>query len=126
MSKLPIPLIFFLSISVFFNACKSGETAEESETTRFTDYQSAETWIKQNHKAEIVTPESSLIKKMEYYPSEKNGYLIIYLHRGKVSTLLYKNISSSLWEDFKNAESKGKFFNEHIQGNKSHTLELDH
>jgi hypothetical protein len=123
---LPKFAVFLICASAFLYSCKSAENPKETKTTTFADYQSAEKWIKQNHKAETVTPESSLIKKMEFYPSEKNGYLIIYLHRGKVSTLLYQNISSSLWEDFKNAESKGKFFNEHIQGNKSHTLELDH
>lgn len=91
----------------------------------FSDYESAESWVKQNHKAETITPESSLIKQIDYYPAKENGYLIISLHKGKTPTLLYQNITPKLWEDFKNAESKGKFYNEHIQGKEEFVFKLD-
>jgi len=71
--------IILLFVAVFLNACKSAETTEESNTNTFSDYQSAETWIKQNHQAETTTPDSSLFKKLEYYPAENTGYLICYL-----------------------------------------------
>jgi hypothetical protein len=85
--------IILLFVAVFLNACKSAETTEEPNTNTFSDYQSAETWIKQNHQAETTTPDSSLFKKLEYYPAENTGYLICYLHRGKVTTILYQNIT---------------------------------
>ena len=117
-------VIFLLFAAAFLNACKTAETSKETQPITFTDYQSAETWIKQNHKAETITPDSSLIKKIEYYPAENNGYLIIYLHQGKTPTLLYQNINQTLWDAFKNAASKGKFYNEKILGNESFMLEL--
>ncbi len=122
--KLFKPVISLIFASAFLNSCKTAKTSEENPPVTFTDYQSAETWIKQNHKAETITPDSSLIKKIEYYPAENNGYLIIYLHRGKTPTLLYQNINQKLWDAFKNAASKGKFYNEKILGNESFMLEL--
>lgn len=108
-----------------FTSCKSSETTEEINPASFTDYQSAETWIKENHKAETITPDSSLFKKIEYYPAGDTGYLIIYHHRGKIPTLLYQNINQKLWNAFKNAESKGKFYQQKIQGNEGFILELE-
>ena len=125
---MPFSLKSFLTLIVaalFLTSCKTAETPAENPTRKFTDYQSAETWIKQNHKAEAISPDSSLIKKMEYYPSKNNGYLIIYLHRGKVPTLLYQNINETLWDAFKNTDSKGKFYNEQILGNENFTLEVE-
>jgi hypothetical protein len=101
------------------SACKSTKTPQNPI---FENYQSAEAWIKQNHNAETIAPNSSLIKKIEYYPAELSGYLIIYLHRGKTPTLLYQNINRKLWDNFKNAASKGKFYNEKILGNKNFIL----
>jgi len=108
--------------SVWLNSCKTTEAPEEPQPATFTDYQSAETWIKENHDAETITPDSSLIKKIEYYPAELSGYLIIYLHRGKAPTLLYQKINRKLWNNFKNAASKGKFYNAKILGNKNFIL----
>jgi hypothetical protein len=116
--------IILLFVAVFLNACKSAETTEEPNTNTFSDYQSAETWIKQNHQAETTTPDSSLFKKLEYYPAENTGYLICYLHRGKITTILYQNITRELWNDFNNAKSKGKFYTAKILGNKNFILEV--
>jgi hypothetical protein len=108
--------------SAWLNSCKTTEIPEEPQPAAFTDYQTAETWIKENHNAETITPQSSLIKKIEYYPAINGGYLIIYLHRGKAPTLLYQNINQQLWDAFKNAASKGKFYNAKILGNKNFIL----
>ena len=117
-------LILF-TILAFFNACKPKPTQQEQQPMSFSDYASAETWIKQTHKVETITPESSLIKQIDYYSSKNNGYLIITLHKGKTPTLLYQNITPKFWEDFKNSESKGKFYNKHIQGNEDFVFKLD-
>jgi len=117
--------IILLLIAVFLNACKSTETSTEApKTNTFSDYLSAETWIKQNHQAETITPDSSLFKKLEYYPTENTGYLICYLKRENATTILYQNISHDLWNNFKNAESKGKFYNEKIHDQKDFLFEL--
>lgn len=122
--KLTSPLLSLIISSTFLCSCKPTGTSEASKPTTFSDYQSAEIWIKKNFKAETITPNSSLFKKIEYYPSGNSGYLIIYHHRGKVPTLLYENINQRLWNALKNAESKGKFYKEKIQGNEGFMFEV--
>jgi hypothetical protein len=117
-------LCILIAATALINSCKPTSPSEEPKPKTFSDYASAETWVKQTHKAETITPESSLIKQMDYFPAEGNGYLIIALHKENKSTLLYQNISPKLWDDFKNAKSKGKFYNKHIQGNEDFILKI--
>ncbi|MGJ8655236.1 MAG: KTSC domain-containing protein [Akkermansiaceae bacterium] len=118
------PLTLLICCSTLLISCKSPEPPTESTPTTFTDYQSAKNWIKQNHQAETITTDSSFFNKLEYYPSTNNGYLILHLRKGPPPILIYQNISQPLWNNLKSADSKGKFYNENIQGNKTYTLEL--
>ena len=59
----------------------------------------------------VYTPNSSFISYLIYYPSSK--HLIICMN-GK--DYVFANVSSSLWSDFKAADSVGKFYNQNIKG----------
>ncbi len=62
----------------------------------------------------VYTPESSFIGYITYYSESK--HLIIYMNSKEY---VFANISSSLWSDFKLANSKGHFYNENIRNNKN-------
>lgn len=59
--------------------------------------------------------DSSFIDYITYYSSSK--HLIICMN-GK--EYVFANVSSSLWSDFKSADSKGTFYNQNIRGNTSY------
>ena len=59
----------------------------------------------------VYTPNSTFISYLIYYPSSK--HLIICMN-GK--DYVFANVSSSLWSDFKAADSVGKFYNQNIKG----------
>ena len=59
--------------------------------------------------------DSSFIDYLTYYSRSK--HLIICMN-GK--EYVFANVSSSLWTDFKSADSKGDFYNQNIRGNTSY------
>ncbi len=59
----------------------------------------------------VNTPNSSFINYLIYYSSSK--HLIICMN-GK--EYVFANVSSSLWSDFKSADSVGTFYNQNIRG----------
>ena len=60
---------------------------------------------------EVSSFDSSFIDYLIYY--KESQHLIIAMN-GKEYT--YANVSEAMWEDFKNAESKGSFYNAEIEG----------
>ena len=60
----------------------------------------------------VSSSDGSFIDYITYYSSSK--HLIICMN-GK--EYVFANVSSSLWSDFKSAESKGDFYNQNIRGN---------
>ena len=65
----------------------------------------------------VSTPESSFINYITYYA--ESDHLIINMN-GK--DYAFSNFPSSLWRDFKNAESKGSFYNKYIKDNTSYLI----
>ena len=65
----------------------------------------------------VLTPESSFIRYITYYP--ESDHLIINMN-GK--DYAFSNISNGLWEDFKNADSKGTFYNDYIRDNSAYLI----
>ncbi len=59
---------------------------------------------------EVSSFDSSFIDYLIYY--KESGHLIIAMN-GKEYT--YANVSEAMWEDFKNADSKGSFYNAEIK-----------
>lgn len=55
--------------------------------------------------------------------SGKMNKLLIIFDSGK--TYVYYGVTREVWDDFKNAESQGKFFNEHIRGKYEFELEYE-
>lgn len=55
---------------------------------------------------------SSVLANVEY--NKKNKLLFITFKSGK--TYIYCNVPEEVWKAFKDAESKGKFFNTYIKG----------
>lgn len=58
--------------------------------------------------------ESSNILKTIYFPSINK----LYISFGRGGTYSYLNVSEELYDKFEKSESTGKFFKEHISGNK--------
>ena len=79
-------------------------------------------WVKANYKAETVTPDSTMIHKLLYFP--KGRFMMIYFNSKRSKGYLYHNVSSELWRDFNNSTSKGRFYNSRIKGNKNIYLKL--
>lgn len=58
--------------------------------------------------------ESSFITSADYYSCDRlTGYFIVGMNNKKY---IFQNMPYEIWEDFKNAESKGKFYNREIRG----------
>ncbi len=60
-----------------------------------------------------LTPESSWIKRIEFYScNEKEGYLIIYTTRAE--EYIHAQVPLSIWEELSTSKSKGSYYNTHI------------
>ncbi len=59
------------------------------------------------------TPESSWIKRIEYYSCDgATGYLIIYTTRSE--EYIHKNVPMAVWEELSTSSSKGSYYNRNI------------
>lgn len=103
--------IALLSIS-----CNSQNCSDLKEN--FTSYEQAKKSIETTSftfSDKCNTSKSSWILGTEYYSCDnKNGYFLI---RTKKKTYIHKSLPKELWNEFKKAESFGKFYNSKIKGN---------
>jgi len=59
------------------------------------------------------TPESSWIKRIEFYScDEEAGYLIIYTTRSE--EYIHANVPMSVWDELSTSTSKGSYYNSNI------------
>ena len=59
------------------------------------------------------TPESSWIKRIEYYSCDgETGYLIIYTTRAE--EYIHAHVPMKIWEEFSTSSSKGSYYNSNI------------
>jgi membrane-anchored protein YejM (alkaline phosphatase superfamily) len=58
---------------------------------------------------------STWIEELEYCPAFEAGTLIVTANRGR-DEYIFQRFDQAAWKRFKLAESKGKFFNQHIRG----------
>lgn len=64
---------------------------------------------------EKVNTDSSWIDSIEYYScDEQLGFLIINTNKGR--SYIHKNVPIQVWNEFKNASSYGKYYNNFIKG----------
>jgi hypothetical protein len=60
-----------------------------------------------------LTPESSWIKRIEFYScNEKDGYLIIYTTRAE--EYIHAEVPLKIWEELSSSKSKGSYYNINI------------
>lgn len=88
----------------------------------FNSYESYSKWVNKTYKAETVKPQSSLIHKMKYFPNGQ--YMQIFFKTKKRKGYLYQNVNEKFWKSFKEAKSKGAFYNQRIKNNHSIKIKL--
>ncbi|NLN32916.1 MAG: KTSC domain-containing protein [Flavobacteriaceae bacterium] len=108
-----IPMYFLLILFFFSCTRESCENLPQS----FSSYELAEKSIR---KAEFKMEEtqsnfkSSWINRIEFYSCDGEfGFLIIKI---KNKSYFFEGVPVNLCEEFKQAESKGKFYHRHIKG----------
>ena len=106
-------IVFLVLIMV---SCKKDNCAEIS--SKFTSYEVSIETLQNSSFAieEKINTDSSWIDSIEYYScDELTGYLIINTKKDK--SYIHKNVPIQVWNEFKNAESYGRFYNQTIKGN---------
>ena len=108
---------FFSLIFIFITISCNTKNCNEINS-KFTSYDEAIEIVKNSSFAidEKVDTDSSWIDSIEYHScDEKYGYLIINTKKGK--SYIHKDVPIQVWNEFKNANSFGKFYNQNIKGN---------
>ena len=85
--------------------------------SNFTSYKNAIETVKKSTFAieEKVNTDSSWIDSIEFYSCDEiSGYLIINTKKGK--SYIHKDVPIQVWNEFKNADSFGRFYNQNIKG----------
>ncbi len=107
---------FLISIIAFLIISCSGNC--DSLNKKFSSYNEAITLVRNTSFKieEKVNTDSSWIDSIEYYScDELTGYLIVNNKKGK--SYIHKNVPFQVWNEFKNADSFGRFYNQNIKGN---------
>lgn len=113
-NSVKIKIIFFVTIII--TSCSHNNCSEIN--TNFTSYENAIELVRETDFSieEKVNTESSWIDFIEYYScDEASGYLILNTKKGK--SYIHKNVPIQVWNEFKNADSFGRFYNQNIKGN---------
>ena len=87
-------------------------------SSKFTSYDDAIEIVKSTDFSieEKVNTDSSWIDSIEYYSCDKlTGYLIINTKKG--GSYIHENVPIQVWNEFENADSFGRFYNQNIKGN---------
>ena len=108
-------LIPFIFGTLFLTACNNKVDCGKL-STNFETFQEARKEISQADfpfKKIQSTPESSWIKRIEYYScDERDGYLIIYTTRGE--EYIHAHVPKSIWEELSASKSKGSYYNTNL------------
>lgn len=105
--------LFFL---IFIFSCSTKNCSEINPI--FTSYNNAIEVVQNSSFAieEKLDTNSSWIDSIEYYSCDKvSGYLIVNTKKG--TSYIHKNVPIQVWNDFKNTDSFGRFYNQNIKGN---------
>ncbi len=106
-------LIIFTTVSLI--ACKNKTDCTELSGTYSTFVEARKDITKANYPIKKIqsTPESSWIKRIEFYScDEKEGYLIIYTTRAE--EYIHAHVPINVWEEFSTSKSKGSYYNTNI------------
>lgn len=106
---------FFLIFGFFLISCNYQNCKELEED--FTSYENAKKTIESisfTFTDICNTSRSSWILEAKYYSCDRiNGYFFI---RTKKKTYIHKGLPIILWNEFKNTDSFGRFYNTKIKG----------
>lgn len=113
-NSVKIKIIFFVTIII--TSCSHNNCREIN--TNFTSYKNAIELVRETdfNIEEKVNTDSSWIESIEYYScDEAFGFLIVNTKKG--GSYIHKNVPIQVWNDFKNANSFGRFYNQNLKGN---------
>lgn len=106
-------LILFVLVGVV--ACNKKTDCHELTGSYTTFVEARKDITKANYPFKKVqaTPESSWIKRIEFYScDQKQGYLIIYTTRSE--EYIHANVPVKVWEELSTSTSKGSYYNSNI------------
>ena len=87
----------------------------------FTTYDEAVQYVRGHFSGESIdTRRSSWITSAEYFPADGHGYLILGM-KGK--PYIFAGVPPQIWEEFKDAPSLGRYYNQNIRGRYRFNLE---
>lgn len=113
MNRFLLILSFCFAITIF--SCRTKESCDKLPT-QFSSYDQAVSKIESSDfkiKEKANTSRSSWIRGASFYSCDGNtGFYIIQTDK---QDYLYTNMPYSVWTEFKNAESLGKYYNENIK-----------
>jgi hypothetical protein len=96
-----------------------------SDDTRpgFATFDQATKWYLSSAALEWMNPESTAISKAAYH---KNDRVMIIFFKSKPSKgYIFGKVPISVWQQFNNSPSKGRFYNSVIKGNFKYQLRKD-
>lgn len=110
---------FLLTLSIFsvltISSCRRKDICDKIPT-QFSSYDQAVSKIESSDfkiKEEANTSKSSWIRGASFYSCDGNtGFFILQTDK---KNYLYTDIPYSVWTEFKNSESLGKYYNEYIK-----------
>lgn len=106
--------LFSILVLLFISCSENCDNLNE----KFSSYSEAVSLVRNtNFKVEDkVNTNSSWIDSIEYYSCDGiTGYLIVNVKGGK--SYIHDYVPYEVWDEFKNAESYGRFYNQNIKGN---------
>ena len=115
MKRSRVTVLFSLALIclTLFNSCGPKETHSEIQSN-FSSYEEASKWYLSSAPLEWMNPDSTMILKVAYH--EKDSVMIIFFKSKPFIGYIYGGVPRSIWERFKNASSKGQFYNKTIKG----------
>lgn len=105
---------YLLFLLIIFTSC--GQNCKDLPNS-YKNYKEAKTIVLSTnfkYTDNYNVSDSSFITSADYYSCDKlTGYLITGMNNKKY---IFQNVPYNIWKGFKNAESKGKFYNREIRG----------
>ena len=110
--RLNYAIVAFVLAAVF--NLHFGCSAESHIKPRFYSYQQAVAWYQNQHNIEDIYPDSSAIYRAAYY--ESDHVLLLYFTSDHSKGYIFGDVPNNVWLEFKNASSKGRYYNTYIKG----------
>ncbi|MBA5791404.1 KTSC domain-containing protein [Flavobacterium sp. xlx-214] len=108
-------ILLFCLCSTAFLACNKKADCGDLTGTYTTFVEARKDITKANYPVKHIqsTPESSWIKRIEYYSCDgAQGYLIIYTTRAE--EYIHAHVPIEVWKEFSTSKSKGSYYNTNI------------